>query len=415
MRRTRKIGLAALAALALTAVFVASASASHFETEVNPTTVKSSSPYGLQEWKFQSSQQSCDAPVVQGSVSTSQKVLSTTTANAKCYYNFSAAPNLEMNGCTFVYRLGAKTGTATFNGSIDIVCPGANTIAFTGGSSTCKVNVPAQNNLSASFENIGAGTSRAVKVTVNATGLKHTQVSGTNCGGNLGSYTSGSWNGSWQLQGSNSGSPAGIWVSPDGGFELPPSGIGIGGSPLKLNGGTYPMAINGSQVTQHVITLNGGLGGKTVKCSTANLSTTIAAATAQFPVSGSYSGCTAFGFPGEIKMNGCTYTFSVINQPPYESSYAGHADISCPAGKSIEIVSISAGLVKCTVTIGSQITNDTGYLVYTNESSTSTIGLELNITGIDYHQQEGGGLGRCASGDFTDGTYTGTSTLVGSY
>jgi hypothetical protein len=413
VKRMKQIGLAAIAVLALTAIVgVASASAAHLEAEAYSTTVKSSSPYGLQEWHFASSQQGCDAPAVQGAISgANQKVLNTTVSNSKCYWNFSAAPNLEMNGCSFVYRLGAKTGATTFNGAIDIACPAGKTVAFTGGSLSCKVNVPAQKNLSATFENVGSGKARSVKATVNATGLQHTQVEGHDCGGVLGSFSNGTWTGSWKLEGSFGGSAAAIWVAPDDGYELPPAGIGIGGSPLKLNGGTYPMSISGSQGTQHVITL----GGKTVKCTTANLSTSISSATAQFAVTGEYSGCTVLGYPGEVKMNGCTYTFSVINQPPYESSYAGHADISCPAGKSIEIKAISAGLVKCTVTIGSQITNDTGYLVYTNEASTSTIGLELKITGIDYHQQEGSGLGKCTTGDFTDGTYTGTSTLVGSY
>lgn len=414
MIRVNKVTIAAVAAMALTAIFGATAaSAAHFESEFEPTTVKSSSPYGLQEWHFQSTQQGCDAPPVQGTiVGGPQTVLNTTVSNAKCYYNYTAAPNLEMNGCSFVYRLGAKTGATTFNGAIDIACPAGKTVAFRGGSLTCKVDVPAQKNLPAMFENVGVGKARSIKATVYATGLKHTQVEGHNCNGVLGSFSNGTWTGSWKLEGSFGGSAAGIWVAPDGGYELPPAGIGIGGSPLKLNGGTYPMSISGSQGTQHVITLNGS---KTVKCSTANLSTSLSGPTAQFPVTGAYSGCTALGFPGEVKMNGCTYTFSVINQPPYELSYAGHADISCPAGKTIEIISISAGLVKCTVTIGSQITNDTGYLVYTNQPSTSTIGLELKITGIDYHQQEGGGLGRCTTGDFTDGTYTGTSTLVGSY
>jgi hypothetical protein len=212
------------------------------------------------------------------------------------------------------------------------------------------------------------------------------------------------------VQGSNGGKSTGIWVSTSEAPELPPSGIAIGGTPPKLVAGTYPITISGGQGTQHVMSLQAG----SLKCTTAKFNTSASGSTAQLTVGAEYSGCTAFGFPATVSMNGCTYTFNILNQAPVGSAYAGHADIACPAGKSISIIASGAGLTKCTVTILAQTTDSEG-LTFTNQSSISTIGLSLAIKGIDYHQQEGSGLGRCSTADPTAGTYTGSSTLVGSY
>ena len=420
MKRIRTFGLAVLTALALTAVVgAAGASAGEFKSEVSPTTINSPSgskmsPYGLQEWHFHSVQQECDPPALSGSLSTPSKAFGGTPSDSKCYFNFSAAPELKMNGCNFVYRVGAKTGTNIFNGSVDIVCPAGKSIQFLGGSLTCKVDVAAQRNLAATFENVGTGTERAIKVTMNATGLKHTQVSGHDCFENIGSYSDGTWTGSWKVQGSSGGKPAGIWVSTSEGLELPPSGIAISGSTPKLVAGTYPIYITGNQkegIDKHKLTLPGA---GSIGCSTAKLSTSASGSTAQLEVQAEYGGCTVFGFPGTVKMNGCAYVFNVLNQAPVGSTYAGHADIACPAGKTIEAVALSAGLAKCTATIPAQTTDSEG-LKFINESLTSTITLNLAVGGIDYHLQEGTGVGRCKTADGTTGTYTGTSFLVGSY
>ena len=411
MRGIRNIGLAAVAALALSAALGAtSASAAEFEAEQVSTTIGSSGPYGLQTWQFHTAQQDCDALQLAGALSIGTKKLETTAKDAACYDNFTGF-ELKTNGCGLVHRLGVKTGATTFSGSVDISCPAGKTISFVGGVNTCKVNVPGQNNLPATYENVGAGKERAIKVTVNASGLKHSQVSGSDCGGAIGTYSDGTWSGSWKLQGSSGGSPVGIWVKASEGLELPPSGIAISGSPSALVGGTYPITVTGQQkgTSQHIFELQWG----SVKCNTALFSSSISGASTQFAVSAEYGGCTWGGFPASVKMNGCTYTFNVLNGL-VGSLYAGHADIACPAGKAIELVATSAGWPKCTATVQAQSPNEKG-LSFTNEPSTSTIGLVVGMQGVDYHQQEGGGLGRCSSGDFTNGYFSGVSTLAGSY
>lgn len=410
MRRIKNIGLAAIAVLALSAVGATAASAAEFEAETATATISSSNPYGLQAWTFHTASQHCDAPQLEGTLKVPIKTLEAGAKDAACYDNYTGF-ELKTNGCSLVHRLGVKTGAATFSGSVDIACPAGKTISFTGGVKTCKVDVPAQNNLPATYENVGAGSERAIKVTVNASGLKHSQVSGSDCGAAIGSYSDGSWSGSWKLQGSNGG-PVGIWVKASEGLELPPSGIAVSGSPPALIAGTYPITITGQQKasTDHVFAVQWG----TMKCTSAKFSSSISGASTQFTVTPEYGGCTWGGLSASVKTNGCTYTFNVLNKPPSGSTFYGHPDIACPAGKAIELVASAAGIVKCTATVPTQSPNENG-LSFTNEAATSTIGLVVGMQGVDFHQQEGSGLGKCSTGDYTNGAFSGVSTLVGSY
>lgn len=402
MKRIKRLSLVVTATLALSAaVGAASASAAFFELESSPATVGSSAPYGDQQWIFNAGATWCVPPKLSGEVYTHASSLQPTVQSGAACSAVNIGKEIKNNACSFRYKPGARTGAATFQGTVDIVCPIGVSMEITGGSaSACKIAVPEQTGLPATYENIGSGKERAVKVTVATTSLKYSQISGSSC--TVGSYTNGTWEGSWKISTSNGLGSVGMWL----GF---PS-MGIIGTPPQLMASYYPLKITGSQGTQHVITMQGG----TVKCSTANLSTSASGATATLSVQAEYSGCTALGFPGAVNMNGCTYTFNILNQAPIGSAHPGHADIACPEGKSIVVTAVSAGLTKCTVTIPAQTTDSEG-LMFTNDSSIPSISLDLNVKGIDYHQQEGSGLGRCKTLDATDGTYTGSSTLIGGY
>ncbi|HYH53722.1 MAG TPA: hypothetical protein VD761_06295 [Solirubrobacterales bacterium] len=401
MRRTKNLGLVVMMTVALTAVLGATgASAAYYELESSPATVSSTGAYGEQFWNFNVASNYCEAQNLGGTVSNHSPAITASVQSSKCSSAF-IGNELKANGCTYRYQPGAKTGAATFKGTVDILCPAGQAIEFTSASSQrCRISVPAQTGLAATFENVGSGKERAVRTNVSTSSLKYSQLSGTYC--TVGSYTNGTWEGSWRVQASNGSGSVGMWL----GF---PS-IGIIGTPPKLSSSYYPVKITGEQGTQHVLSIQAG----NLKCNTANLSTSASEATAQLAVQAEYSGCTGFAFPATVNMNGCTYTFNILNQAPIGSARPGHADISCPEGKSIVVTAIAAGLVKCTVTIPAQ-TTDSGGLTFTNEPAIPSIGVALNMQGIDYHQQEGSGVGRCKTADATDGTYTGSSTLIGGY
>jgi hypothetical protein len=406
VKRIKILSFAAVAALALIAVLGAAgaSAASEFKTESSPTTITPSFIEGNQlDWHFHTAYQRC-ANGAEGTLSsTHAKEVEMTLKDTTCEAQFTGN-QFKANGCKFTYRVGNQTGSSTFKGTIDIGPAGCGPISFTSvvGSSACQVTVPAQTGLSATFENVGSGKNRMVKVYPSTTNLKHTQVSGKDCGAEgLGTFTDGSISGSVKLQATNAGGAVGMWV------EAP--AVSIGGTPPKWIAGTYPISIGGAQNSAHVFNLPSS--GK-VECGSVNFHAPISFSTAQLSVTAEYGSCKAFGLPGTVSMNGCTYTFNVLNQPPVGASYAGHADIACPAGKAIEIVVNPSPLTpKCTITIAAQ-TTDSGGLTFTNET-VSTVGLAMAMKGIDYHLQEGSGVGRCKTGDWTDGTYTGSSTLVG--
>jgi len=108
----------------------------------------------------------------------------------------------------------------------------------------------------------------------------------------------------------------------------------------------------------------------------------------------SVSECTAFGFPAEVKMNGCQYEFL---EP---TSLKAGTKILCPEGKQIEIVAIGF----CTMTIGTQTPG--GSVSYANEGigASRDVKITRSETGMTYG-------GNCGSG--TNATYSGTTTMKG--
>ena len=107
-----------------------------------------------------------------------------------------------------------------------------------------------------------------------------------------------------------------------------------------------------------------------------------------------YTECTAFGFPAEVKVNGCQY--ELLEPTEFQAS----TKIVCPIGKQIEIVAFGF----CTMTVGSQ--SPGGKITMTNEGtgSTRTVKGSDALTSMVYG-------GTCGSGN--NGTYSGTGVLKG--
>ena len=389
MKRISKLGLAAFVALSLTAaVGAGAASAASFVTEKAPTTVTGTvDGVSYPRFQFLVGTVSCPSLAPTGTMnSVYAGAMEGSLKETPCTGPLGGNYTLQTHGCNFTLRAS--------NSTLDIVCPAGNEIGLVPVGSGCEFTIPAQAGLAASYGSEGSGSSREILAGSSST-LKYSQVNGTCTKGTF----NGSWGGSWKLKGTNEGSQVGVYVA-----KQP---ISIGGSTPKLRAGSYPASIAGTAVATHKIKVSGG----TTECKTSAFSSSVSGETAQLTVQASYAECTVLGVAGSVNMNGCTYTFNVLNQAPVGATYAGHADIACPAGKAIELIA-GTSKPKCTVTIPAQ-TTDSGGLSFTNEAS-STIGLGLAVSGIDYHQQKGEGLGACSTGDFTDGTYTGSSTLVGS-
>ncbi|HEU4393452.1 MAG TPA: hypothetical protein VFR04_07450 [Solirubrobacterales bacterium] len=396
MKRIRNVGLAVLAALALTAAVGATgASASGFVADQFPAAITSSSSethavtlHGLTT--------NCNAPSLSATQEGSTKALEPKLSNTTCTYVGSELV-MKMNGCIFVYRPGAKVSSTLFEGSFDIVCPAGTTIQIESSPGPCQATIPAQTGLKATYENLGSGSTATVRINAQAIGLKHTQTGGWACP--PGTFSDGKWEGNWTLQASYSGKQTGLRVS-----DRSPINVQYFSGTPHLMGSGEPLLVGGEQNAsgKHALGFQYG----STSCTSANFSASVPNQATQWSMQAEYGGCTFSGVIGSVKMNGCSYATKFIAAPEAGGLYAGHTDISCPAGKAIEVVAGS----KCTVTIPTQTTDAEG-LTFKNEAG--TIALGLNVKGIDYHQEAGTGAGKCTTGDYTNGTYTGSSTLFG--
>lgn len=398
MKRIKNLGLAVVTATALSAVLgVAGASASQFLAEKYPASVTTSET--SHTLNFHSISAKC-SPAPEAELKSFSKTVEATAKDSTC--EMFGNPAMKMNGCKFIYHPGLETSSGVFAGTFEIGPANCGSISISQAGAICgPITIPAQTGLAATFENVGTGSTRSVKISAQATGLKHTQGSSGGC--TAGTFSDGKWTGSWKLQASNGGKQVGMYVGTNP--------ISISGTPPQLNAGSFPLSLTGEQSGgYHTL----GFAAGTAECTTAKLSAEVpSSAWNPFPVSAEYGGCNVFGLAGgSVSMNGCNYAFSITSHAVGQT-YNGHADINCPAGKAIEVVSTSGGKVRCTVTIPTQVT-DSGGLSYTNQAF-STIYLSLSVKGIDYHQQKGEGLGACATGDYTNGTYSGSSVLEGGY
>jgi hypothetical protein len=109
-------------------------------------------------------------------------------------------------------------------------------------------------------------------------------------------------------------------------------------------------------------------------------------------------GCTGFGFPATIDVNGCKYIFRVL------AGTAGDIDLECTGANEITVTAISGGTLKCTVHVPTQ-TDIGGTVKYKNIAGVG-VTLEASLTGLDYKHTQGTGLGSCPSGSATAGTLT---------
>lgn len=173
----------------------------------------------------------------------------------------------------------------------------------------------------------------------------------------------------------------------------------------KLEAEAYPVSLTGLGSTAHAFGTKLGQW----SCSVAEFSQKLSAATSAQPLWMSYFGCKApIGTVTAINANGCEYVLHVANAgPPYQ----GTLDMSCPEGKSYELVMTSAGTT-CTIAIPAQTGLKGVGLTNVGTGTERGVQAAFEVTGMSYSL-----LGPkliCQSGSYTNGTYTGTMTLHGS-
>jgi hypothetical protein len=154
-------------------------------------------------------------------------------------------------------------------------------------------------------------------------------------------------------------------------------------SELHATTSAHSVSIFGAQTEQHKF--NTDLG--TINCTQALLEGTATEqgqsatqlTSQELQITGTYTGCTAFGLAATIHMNGCKYT--ITNKlGAHTTAETAYVDITgCTAGQRIEITTPG-----CTVTVPEQ--HNLSHLVFTDEgvAPNEAVIVDITIAGITY-------------------------------
>lgn len=153
--------------------------------------------------------------------------------------------------------------------------------------------------------------------------------------------------------------------------------------------------------------------GGTVECEEASFNGTMAEEIlGGITLTAGYENCTAFGglAEAEVTMNGCVYVFEPKTKE--SSNYEVEGLIDCEEGEAIVVTVEIAGVTKCTVHIGAQEELET--VTVEQKGSPGQIQASLTMTGIEYSQTAGLGLGACETAENeANGTYESAATVTG--
>lgn len=173
----------------------------------------------------------------------------------------------------------------------------------------------------------------------------------------------------------------------------------------SLTAESYPATLTGTpdEFTGVITSTAGSLG-----CTGVLYHGVVEKASSTLSVTPSFSGCSFFGFPGTVDMNGCSYLFHLA-----EGSTKATVDIVCPAGKEITGTGVSVGTAKCTIHVPAQTGLSEVLFKNVGAGSTRELTIEVNLKGIKYTHTAGTGIGTCTSGMGTTGTLTSKIKVTG--
>lgn len=181
-------------------------------------------------------------------------------------------------------------------------------------------------------------------------------------------------------------------------------------SAFKFEAEKYPATGVGTNTNTHVFKVEAG----EVKCTEVIFKGALSAASETLRAKAEYKGCTAFGFPATVSMEGCEYEFRVGEEVSL-NHYNGSDAIVNSTGKSCEEKPAKIVTLSCTVSTGPQANLKT--VEYENLNSSSwektphppfaEVESSSVITGSTYTESSG-----CLKpGTHSNGTYSG-ATLV---
>lgn len=301
---------------------------------------------------------------------------------------FGGNTSMNLNGCTFTFHPGAEESAGVFGGTVDLGPSGCGPLSmkYNGG---CELLISPKSGLSAEYKNIAEGSSTAVEMTVHASGLSYSGPCSSGGG------TNATYVGSWKLKGifppPGGVKRSGVWVSQLGIYAT-------GGEHPKFNAEAYPASIP-AQVNKtigfHLTIPNAGEG----ECTGGKLMSRLNQAESSITGTGSFEGCTLFGFPESIiKMNSCGLKFGITTAA---GGLSGNVEIVCEkSGDSIELVPKFLGTTVCVVSLPAQSFSKVSYGNSEATGSKRSVTAIVEGKGIRYSQTQAG----CGAGSGESGT-----------
>jgi len=213
LRNLKTLGLTVVAAMALGSVATSTASAApqfHFESEHTIITGTQTEAVAL---AFDTGQLKCGVVNFAGTsqvLTTTTITLNPTFDNCKLIHGAEeTAATVTLNGCSFLFHLGANTEHLT--GTMGIECPD---FPIEIHAPECTITVPQQGNLgTVTFTNEGAETTRSVVLDLGLGGLDYVEH-GAGCASETETTNNGTLTGKITITGENTmGAHRGIWVA----------------------------------------------------------------------------------------------------------------------------------------------------------------------------------------------------------
>ena len=184
----KSLGLALVAALAISAMVASLASADEFQSESEGITL-----VGAQEKHKEGEVEKFDRFATSGGVVECTTVTYSGSQSSKKASSLSVKPaysgcsfagltaEVQPNGCEFVYTF----VEATTNGEEELKCPAGEELTIMAGpvaTRRCVIHVSTQKVGGIIFTNLGSGKTREVLISVNAGKVKYSQTAGTGAG-----------------------------------------------------------------------------------------------------------------------------------------------------------------------------------------------------------------------------------------
>lgn len=213
-RNPKALGLAVVAALAMSAVMASTASANHlaFQATGEPTVWLNGSDEEPGKNTFTTTAGTVHCQEAAYAITIPANTTPTTRDVGAAYADCEVTPAMhaiiDMNGCIYQLHAGETDANKKMEGTVDIICPAGKEITITatvGGTVKCTIHVKEQKGLTQiTYTNIGAGEEEEITLDLALGGIHYTHTKGTGFGAcNPGTANNGAFNGQILLEGEN--------------------------------------------------------------------------------------------------------------------------------------------------------------------------------------------------------------------